>query len=42
MQDSIPLLARALGLKAERARDDRVSCIQGRRLKIARTIQLHY
>ena len=25
----IPLLARALGLKAERARDDRISCIQG-------------
>ena len=24
----IPLLARALGLKAKRARDDRVSCIQ--------------
>ena len=26
----IPLLARALGLKAKRARDDRVSCIQYR------------
>ena len=26
----IPLLARALGLKAKRARDDRVSCIQAK------------
>ena len=30
----IPLLARALGLKAKRARDDRLSCIQAHRCRI--------